>query len=382
MTNKELKVAPSMLWLENGEPDQFAHYLKRDRADLPMADFSDDALGNYLFMNYDRSPQENLRIILELAHGVATSDVPLIVIATAVKERLRWLARRLAVAEGRYPGMPGHAVSEMPELAMAGDEGGILTVNPDWCDWYESTYGTDTGSGFIKGKAIINQVLFAYQTVEGRHEQTSEAVREATEIAERTFMGADPCRVLPSFQTVNTALNQLKKPGVHVYYCAEEQAFSLDGTFTAQDLEALLFAARVKELAKNAEGLGNIDDVSVGQLRQVIIPGMSMTDVDSSIFSAPIMESYLDITGEPMSRFVLSSSHGGSGTAVKDLSVLRDFPTKKLLEISKWSSQGTPFGPELDEQLRGFTARDLSKVLAERLEDAMDSFGETLNKPV
>ena len=102
MADKEVAFLPH--WLTKGEEDPFPHYLERDRSDLPMADFSDDALGNYLFMNYDRTVDEDVAIIMAIGRGDKTEHVSRIMMATAVKERLRWLSRRVMVLEGTYPG--------------------------------------------------------------------------------------------------------------------------------------------------------------------------------------------------------------------------------------------------------------------------------------
>jgi hypothetical protein len=388
MPFKDKQPVVDMRWLVEGRDDDFAHYLNRPREDLPAADLSDDELANYAFMNYDRDMNAELAVMMGHIEGL-----PKIAIMTAVKERLRWLSRRLAVAEGRYPGMPSHGVSEMPELAMAGDEGRILTVNPDWCDWYESTYGTDTGSGFIKGKAIINQVLFAYQTVEDHHELTSEAMREALKSAVHKMLETDPSRGLPEFKTIKEAEESVTGQRDR-YYDQVDGTYYVEGYLNTKELEALLFAARVRELvAKLPDApIPNIELVQVNQLRQVILPGRGMTDVDSNIFSAPVggmvaeAGTYLntakplvpldhliarDITGEPLSRFILTDAPGGN-VSQKNLTVLRDLDTDQLLEIAKWRQNGTPFGPELDAQLRGFTDRDLSAVLVERMETMRD----------
>lgn len=102
MADKEVAYLPH--WLVKGEKDPFPNYLDRDRADLPMCDFSDDALGNYLFMNYDRTVDMDVAIMMMIGRGEKTEHVTRIHMATAIKERLRWLSRQLLIAEGKYPG--------------------------------------------------------------------------------------------------------------------------------------------------------------------------------------------------------------------------------------------------------------------------------------
>lgn len=236
--NNQGKPVVDMNWLAEGGEDQFANYLERAREDLSMADFSDDELANYAFMNYDRTPEaEAAEMISRHRNGMLDQFHSRIAIMTAVKERLRWLSRQVAVLEGRYPGVSSPAIptarfssveeakvhleksegyahpphdqhsayydrpeygscfsvggeltiddmkaiifiheqengtetdqlrviensiipKPMPDLSVINAEG-EHTVNPEWEKWYEDTYGTDTGSGYIAGKAIIRQV--------------------------------------------------------------------------------------------------------------------------------------------------------------------------------------------------------------------------------
>lgn len=109
MSNK--KPAVDMNWLAEGREDQFANYLERAREDLAMADFSDDELANYAFMNYDRAPEaEAAEMMSRYRNGMLHQFHSRIAIMTAVKERLRWLSRRVAVLEGRYPGVPSPVI--------------------------------------------------------------------------------------------------------------------------------------------------------------------------------------------------------------------------------------------------------------------------------
>ena len=53
-----------MRWLHEGTPDPFPEYHLRVREDLPMASFSDDALANYAFMNYDRDMNTEVAVMM------------------------------------------------------------------------------------------------------------------------------------------------------------------------------------------------------------------------------------------------------------------------------------------------------------------------------
>jgi hypothetical protein len=112
MSNKEQHPIVDMLWLTNGTPDPFPEYPNRLREDLPMADFSDDALGNYAFMYYDRDVNAEVAVMM----NPQGEHRPKIAFMTAIKERVRWLSRRLAIAEGRYPGI--HIPDEVVKRAL------------------------------------------------------------------------------------------------------------------------------------------------------------------------------------------------------------------------------------------------------------------------
>lgn len=110
---REKKDVVQFRWAVEGRNDPFAHYLDRSRDDLPMADWSDDELANYAFMHYNRSEQQEMDVLLAQVHGT-TEHVPKIAFMTAVKERIRWLSRQLAIAQGTYPSGPNLTLD--PEL--------------------------------------------------------------------------------------------------------------------------------------------------------------------------------------------------------------------------------------------------------------------------
>ena len=60
-----------------------------------MSNVSDDELANMVYMNIEVDRERDMVNILSGKHSS-------IAILTAVKERIRWLTRQLAIAEGRY----------------------------------------------------------------------------------------------------------------------------------------------------------------------------------------------------------------------------------------------------------------------------------------
>jgi len=174
----------------------------------------------------------------------------------------------------------------MPQLAMLGDNGGVVTVNPDWCDWYEEVFNEPAGTGYIKGREIMQQVDAVYSEFVGVR---SEAVKSAI----HTMMQRDPNTTGSRFNTIAEARAVIDR-GQH-----RENELEID----VEGLEAILFIRRAEkliELAKEKYGsfiegagvTGGWENVDVNQLMQVLTPGQEVTDIDSTIFAAPNTTSY------------------------------------------------------------------------------------------
>lgn len=78
---------PAAQWRESGEPDPHAGKYDGERAALCMGNLTDDELANAAFLNYDHRPSPQ-----EMIDGTAHSPIAYM---TAVKERIRWLSRKL-----------------------------------------------------------------------------------------------------------------------------------------------------------------------------------------------------------------------------------------------------------------------------------------------
>lgn len=91
----ELVDTPPNRWSLNGEGDEFAHYLDKERIDLTLGKFTDDELANGVFMYGDRP--------LDVAKALdpTIEYYPPISWLTAGKERIRWLSRKLVAVEQR-----------------------------------------------------------------------------------------------------------------------------------------------------------------------------------------------------------------------------------------------------------------------------------------
>lgn len=87
-----LPSTPESHWAANGEPDPHGKRYNCERAALVLGGLSDDELANGAFMNYDR-PMDIRRVI------AGDPDYhPPIAWMTAVKDRIRWLSRKLSEA--------------------------------------------------------------------------------------------------------------------------------------------------------------------------------------------------------------------------------------------------------------------------------------------
>lgn len=81
---------PGATWRAEGKEDPHGDRYNCERAELCLGSFTDDELANYAFMNYDVRPS-----VQDLISGNGHSPIA---IMTAVKDRIRWLSRKLEEA--------------------------------------------------------------------------------------------------------------------------------------------------------------------------------------------------------------------------------------------------------------------------------------------
>lgn len=112
MEEKESKPStPSSRWHAEGQADPHGTDYDCERAALTLGNLTDDELANAAFLNYDRWPS--------LEDIVAGKAHPPIAYMTAVKERIRWLSRRLSEATHT-------AVLKEPTPPVTGYKGDLL----------------------------------------------------------------------------------------------------------------------------------------------------------------------------------------------------------------------------------------------------------------
>ena len=102
---------PRATWAMNGEPDPHGDRYNCARADLCMGAMTDDELANAAFMNYDVRPHPQ-----DIIDGKAFSPIAYM---TAVKDRIRWLSRRLDKVE-RPEQQPQEPVARILRIGING----------------------------------------------------------------------------------------------------------------------------------------------------------------------------------------------------------------------------------------------------------------------
>lgn len=129
-----VKGTPGAKWRVDGEQDPHANTYDCDRAKLCMGYLTDDELANEAFLHYDRKPHP-----LDIIEGRAHMPI---VYMTAVKERIRWLSRKLAEATAgdttkafgmqvatEMERMCADALKDVEELWPYGESGRRLAVD-------------------------------------------------------------------------------------------------------------------------------------------------------------------------------------------------------------------------------------------------------------
>ncbi|WP_110949197.1 hypothetical protein [Pseudomonas bohemica] len=86
---------PAATWRVNGEKDPHAGRYDGERSQLALGKYTDDELANGAFMNYD-APFDVAKVMAQ-----DPDYHPPIVWMTAVKDRIRWLSRKLAAADAQ-----------------------------------------------------------------------------------------------------------------------------------------------------------------------------------------------------------------------------------------------------------------------------------------
>ena len=95
---------PAAQWRVNGEADPHNDRYDCERAETAMGYLSDDELANRAFLNFDVRPS-----LEALMNGTAHSPISWM---TAVKDRIRWLSRKLVESDARVKALESQLKTE------------------------------------------------------------------------------------------------------------------------------------------------------------------------------------------------------------------------------------------------------------------------------
>jgi len=117
-----VKEVVDMRWLKDGLEDPHPRYVGLPREDLAGAHlFSDDELANKLSMMSTISDERDTAMMID-AHRTNGDYVCKSMLGEIAKDRLRWMSRRIAVLEGRYPGVDANLQPVVKETVEESQE--------------------------------------------------------------------------------------------------------------------------------------------------------------------------------------------------------------------------------------------------------------------
>lgn len=171
---------PAAQWREAGEPDPHGTRYDCERHQLVLGKLSDDELANGAFMNYDVRPP-----VERLLDGTAHSPLMWM---TAVKDRIRWLSRRVEAMRGtpqsrfaefmqklkpRFPGV--NPLSSLPpEVLYLNHIDDLIASRNEVQRWYDEAMMRSNEAGWagvsaadtIKFQAAMLEAFKPVATVE------------------------------------------------------------------------------------------------------------------------------------------------------------------------------------------------------------------------
>lgn len=116
MADRDLPVV-DMRWLTDGEEDPHDRYITLTREELAGAFISDDELANRASFLSTISQEKDTADMIH-SHRTGGDYICKSVVGEIIKERLRWLSRRVAILEGRYPGVDANLQPVIKEAVV------------------------------------------------------------------------------------------------------------------------------------------------------------------------------------------------------------------------------------------------------------------------
>lgn len=163
--NRDASVV-DMRWLAVGGEDDHSRYVELDRKDLAAPYISDDELANMMSFDSTVSEEEDIRNMLK-AHASGETYITKSLKGEIAKDRLRWLSRRVAVLEGRYPGSPAPKVDTLEQLqALCKEKSVHLDIS------YRHTQGgwvSNWTDGLYTLPALIDAIVDRIMATDDQH---------------------------------------------------------------------------------------------------------------------------------------------------------------------------------------------------------------------
>jgi len=151
MSDKEQAAVVDMLWLAKGEEDPHPRYVELKREDLSAPHLSDDELAYKMAMLSTISEEADMRQMLA-SHRTGGNYISKGIMGEVAKDRIRWLSRRVAVLEGRYPGV----TPDTPKLKQLHELCAEKKANLEI--WYEHEKG-GWASNWTEGHWVLDVLV-------------------------------------------------------------------------------------------------------------------------------------------------------------------------------------------------------------------------------
>lgn len=161
------RIVVDMQWLADGEKDPHPRYVEIGRDDLSGAHLlSDDQLANSLSMMSTIRDDEDTARMIE-SHRSGGDYISKSMLGEIGKDRIRWLSRRVAVLEGRYPGSTPAKKEVLEQLQLLCKE---KALHMDiWYDHVKGGWGSNWTDGVYTMPALIDAIIDQIRATDDEH---------------------------------------------------------------------------------------------------------------------------------------------------------------------------------------------------------------------
>lgn len=171
--NRDASVV-DMRWLDEGRKDDHERYTQIDRTELAAPYISDDELANMMSFDSTVSLDQDTANMIK-AHTSGETYISKSLKGEIAKDRIRWLSRRVAVLEGRYPGSPAPKVDTLEQLqALCKEKSVHLDIS------YRHAQGgwvSNWTDGLYTLPALIDAIVDRIMATDDKHIIKADALR-------------------------------------------------------------------------------------------------------------------------------------------------------------------------------------------------------------